>query len=266
MFRVGCWLLIGGAHLWLLLLLSKEPVSLWADSGHQASSLTLQFVTVTPSRSSSGLSNVQDNRSISSEANTLSSNILKDVVAVKKINKVKKANEMNNANIHKTTVANAVAKIPTKVLSGKESQLNNEWVKSHSKVEKKAGENSMQKNNLTMHHEVSFPPVISHQKESFSSKQQPPKIIYKPSLSAPPIAPRYPEVARRKKQEGIVWLDVFLDEKGQQRELMVYKSSGVSLLDRAAVYAVSQWQFSQYQQEYAADLIKIRIPIEFSLN
>ena len=81
------------------------------------------------------------------------------------------------------------------------------------------------------------------------AKQLASKIIYNPSLAGPPISPSYPEVSRRKKQEGVVWLDIVLDEEGKQKGLLVYKSSGVSLLDKAAVYAVSQWKFSQYQQQ-----------------
>jgi protein TonB len=82
------------------------------------------------------------------------------------------------------------------------------------------------------------------------AKQLASKIIYNPSLAGPPIPPSYPEVSRRKKQEGGgVWLDIVLDEEGKQKGLLVYKSSGVSLLDKAAVYAVSQWKFSQYQQQ-----------------
>lgn len=91
-------------------------------------------------------------------------------------------------------------------------------------------------------------------------------IVYKPSLSAPPVPPIYPNVARKKKQQGTVWLDVSLDVLGRQQELTVHKSSGVALLDKAAIKAVTQWKFADIQQNHQASHVKIRIPIEFLLN
>ncbi len=73
-------------------------------------------------------------------------------------------------------------------------------------------------------------------------------------------------IARRKKQQGTVWLDISLDQQGQQKSLYIHKSSGIPVLDKAAIKAVKQWQFARLKQSYHAQQVKIRIPIEFSLN
>jgi hypothetical protein len=83
-FRVGCWLLIGGVHLWLLFFLPKASVLSWADSAHRASSLMLQFVTAAAHR----------------PANPSGS-------ALRKVNEI---NEISKASVHKKTIINTVAK------------------------------------------------------------------------------------------------------------------------------------------------------------
>ena len=73
-------------------------------------------------------------------------------------------------------------------------------------------------------------------------------------------------ITRSKNQQGTVWLDVSLDHQGRQQTLYRHKSSGIPVLDKAAIKAVKQWQFAQLKQNYHAQQVKIRIPIEFSLN
>lgn len=66
-----------------------------------------------------------------------------------------------------------------------------------------------------------------------------------PELSAtcpgrtPPV---YPLQARRMGREGRVLLQVFLDESGHVARALVQQSSGVTVLDEAALKAVQQWQ------------------------
>ncbi len=91
-------------------------------------------------------------------------------------------------------------------------------------------------------------------------------IITEPLFSSLPIPPQYPRLARSRGQQGTVWVDVVLDEKGQQTRSEIYKSSGVSPLDRAALEAVRRWQFIAHKINNVAVASYIRIPVEFSLD
>lgn len=91
-------------------------------------------------------------------------------------------------------------------------------------------------------------------------------LISNPSFSAPPKPPRYPSVARKRGQQGTVWLEIWLDELGEQTRLFVSESSGVPALDKAALRAVSAWQFQPHRYESSVIASRIRIPVEFVLN
>lgn len=91
-------------------------------------------------------------------------------------------------------------------------------------------------------------------------------LISNPSFSAPPKPPRYPSVARKRGQQGTVWLEIWLDELGEQTRLFVSESSGVPALDKAALRAVSAWQFQPHRYESSVVAARVRIPVEFVLN
>ncbi|WP_417221930.1 energy transducer TonB [Amphritea sp.] len=91
-------------------------------------------------------------------------------------------------------------------------------------------------------------------------------IITEPVFAAQPKPPRYPTVARKRGQEGTVWLDIWLDEKGQKSKLEVTQSSGLALLDASALKAVSGWQFKPYEENGIRTASRVRIPVIFSLN
>jgi protein TonB len=91
-------------------------------------------------------------------------------------------------------------------------------------------------------------------------------IITEPVFAAQPMPPRYPTVARKRGQEGTVWLDIWLDEKGQKSKLEVSESSGLALLDASALKAVSGWQFKPYEENGIRTASRVRIPVVFSLN
>lgn len=92
------------------------------------------------------------------------------------------------------------------------------------------------------------------------------KIISKPLFSSSPTPPQYPRIARQRGQQGTVWVDVLLDEKGRQTRTEIYQSSGISPLDRAALDAVRQWQFIAHRIDDIAVTSYVRIPVEFSLE
>lgn len=91
-------------------------------------------------------------------------------------------------------------------------------------------------------------------------------IILDPQFKSDPQPPVYPRLARKRGQEGVVWLDVWLDSRGEQTKLEVYDSSGVGSLDQAAIDAVSQWQFVPKHAAGMTIASRVRIPVHFVLN
>jgi protein TonB len=91
-------------------------------------------------------------------------------------------------------------------------------------------------------------------------------VVTEPLFAAPPRAPRYPTLARKRGQEGVVWLEIWLDEEGEQQKLQVTASSGLSVLDRSALKAVASWQFKPYELNGVRMASRVKLPIEFNLN
>lgn len=60
--------------------------------------------------------------------------------------------------------------------------------------------------------------------------------------------PTYPAISRRLNEEGVVLLQVELDETGQVAAARLYKSSGFPRLDEAALSAVKTWRCNPAQR------------------
>lgn len=88
----------------------------------------------------------------------------------------------------------------------------------------------------------------------------------KPVFQAPPAPPRYPAQARRRNQQGVVMIEVRLDEHGAQRELKLLRSSGVDSLDQAALDAVAVWRFQAEVRDGQKVPSRVQIPIQFALT
>lgn len=88
----------------------------------------------------------------------------------------------------------------------------------------------------------------------------------KPAFHAPPAPPRYPAQARRRKQQGVVMVEVRLDEHGEQRGLKLLRSSGVDSLDQAALAAVAVWRFRAEVRDGQQVPSRVQIPIQFALT
>lgn len=91
-------------------------------------------------------------------------------------------------------------------------------------------------------------------------------IITEPVFANTPTPPSYPKLARKRGQEGIVLLEVWLDEWGKQLKLAILESSGAKLLDQAAVAAVSNWQFEPHTVNGVGTTSRVHIPVEFALR
>lgn len=92
------------------------------------------------------------------------------------------------------------------------------------------------------------------------------EVVLDPKFKAPPNPPVYPRLARKRGMEGVVWLDVWLDRTGEQTRLEVFDSSGIDLLDQAAIDAVAQWQFVPKHLAGMTIASRVRIPVEFNLQ
>ncbi len=114
------------------------------------------------------------------------------------------------------------------------------------------------------------PAVFPKQKspgEEHSATEASPRIIQKASplyqLNPPP---QYPYLARRRGQEGVVVLDVSVDEYGRAAAVSLSVSSGFSLLDKAALKAVRKWRFQSGTINGIARKMKVQVPVRFRLS
>jgi protein TonB len=78
------------------------------------------------------------------------------------------------------------------------------------------------------------------------------------------VRPVYPDIARISRVQGTVILEAVLDRRGRVSQVRVTKSS--PLLDRAAVDAVRQWQYSPSTLHGQAVEVLMTITITFRLQ
>jgi protein TonB len=96
---------------------------------------------------------------------------------------------------------------------------------------------------------------------------QPPQRLHQ-GIQAPrkvvDVAPRYPALARESHVDGIVILDVIIDETGNVTSTHVLKS--VTLLDQAAIDAVRLWKFTPARLNGQAIPIVMTVTVAFRLQ
>jgi protein TonB len=78
--------------------------------------------------------------------------------------------------------------------------------------------------------------------------------------------PRYPELARRRGEQGRVMLRVSVSADGKPIEVGVAQSSGHETLDQAAVTAVKQWRFVPASQGGRPVAAVAEVPVTFRLQ
>jgi protein TonB len=78
--------------------------------------------------------------------------------------------------------------------------------------------------------------------------------------------PKYPDTARRDGKEGQVLLRVLVNEEGRSASVEVNRSSGVEVLDQAALEAIKRWRFAPARLGDRPVESWVRIPIDFRLN
>lgn len=90
-------------------------------------------------------------------------------------------------------------------------------------------------------------------------------------IATPPVIasmpePEYPEFSRRRGEEGVVMLEVAVDEQGRGLQVDVLRSSGHRRLDRAAVSALSRARFFPAKEGGRAVPSVKKIAVRFSLE
>jgi len=79
-------------------------------------------------------------------------------------------------------------------------------------------------------------------------------------------APLYPQLSRKKKEQGTVLLLILVKADGTVAEIKLKTSSGYSRLDQAARQAVKRWQFQPALKEGQPIDFWYELPLKFSLN
>ena len=82
-------------------------------------------------------------------------------------------------------------------------------------------------------------------------------------VNQPPI---YPTSARQQGIEGRVILHVVVTSNGLPKEIAIFESSGASMLDKAAIVAVAEWQFVPATVKSKTVESRLLIPIRFHLE
>jgi protein TonB len=95
--------------------------------------------------------------------------------------------------------------------------------------------------------------------------QAQPDVAAKPNYLKNP-EPVYPELSRRRHEEGLVLVAVKVTAQGRAARVEIKKSSGFSLLDDAAVEAVREWEFQPARIGSLALESQIEVPVRFELR
>lgn len=78
--------------------------------------------------------------------------------------------------------------------------------------------------------------------------------------------PAYPRLARRRGFEGTVFIDVFINTSGEVTKLKLAKSSGHTILDKAAMKSIRIWKFTPGSQSGKPAEMWVTIPVHFKLT
>ncbi|MGV3580876.1 MAG: TonB family protein [Methylophilus sp.] len=79
-------------------------------------------------------------------------------------------------------------------------------------------------------------------------------------------APSYPPTSRRLKEQGNVFLRIYVDNKGIPTKLELEKTSGYERLDNAAIKAVKMWKFAPAKRGNESVAAWVIVPIKFNIK
>lgn len=107
-------------------------------------------------------------------------------------------------------------------------------------------------------------PTISQ--AAVETQKSTPKLVEKPTFRAKPTAITYPRIAKKKGLQGKVLVEVWIDQRGQQIKRILLDSSGFSVLDDAAMSAISHWEFNASTEQGINIAHRVQIPVNFKLD
>jgi TonB family protein len=81
--------------------------------------------------------------------------------------------------------------------------------------------------------------------------------------NAPPV---YPEIARVRGYEGIVFVFAEILPDGHVGNMKIRKSSGYAILDQSAIEAVKPWKFEPAKKSGSPFTVWVELPIKFILH
>ncbi len=112
-----------------------------------------------------------------------------------------------------------------------------------------------------------FTPVALIRSAAQQPKTQPPPLIReaRPLYRRNP-PPRYPQLARKRKYQGVVVLEVFVNRDGSVGGVKVFKSSGYTILDKTAMKSVKKWEFEPGRRGSDKVDMWVRVPVRFQLK
>ncbi|WP_305369466.1 energy transducer TonB [Photobacterium leiognathi] len=93
-----------------------------------------------------------------------------------------------------------------------------------------------------------------------------PQLVSKPTFATRPSPVSYPRLAKRRGIEGTVLVEVLIGKDGKQLKQKLAKSSGASVLDKAALKAIKLWRFSPHIIDGKAIAHRVQIPVRFKLD
>lgn len=97
-------------------------------------------------------------------------------------------------------------------------------------------------------------------------RQQDNTVVQQARFKNLPPAPNYPRRARLRGQQGTSLIHAQLNTTGEVIKTRLVKSSGHSLLDKAAIKAVYQWDFMPGATSQGNVQMWVEIPVQFILN
>lgn len=126
-------------------------------------------------------------------------------------------------------------------------------------------------------------PPLETPKVAPPKEEPPPRPPVAASAPAPAVAPRqarvdakdvlpadfkpkYPEGARKRNEQGLVLLEIALNERGRAEGVKILSSSGFHELDEAAVKAVRVTKFKPARADGKAVRATVRLPVSFVLR
>jgi periplasmic protein TonB len=91
-------------------------------------------------------------------------------------------------------------------------------------------------------------------------------LIRHPRFRRPPRPPVYPRQAIRRGQEGTTTIHAKISSEGTVQQIKLFRSSGVSSLDQAAMAAVRKWEFEPATRKGLSVDAWVEVPVNFVLK